>query len=65
MTTDEEWDRLERVMADWPRVFGESLPFGFDVTVGDLDLLERCLRARSKREFNAMLKRRHSSARAY
>lgn len=65
MTTDEMSDRLEAVQAQWPALFGETMPFGFDVTEGDIDILEQCVRERSKRALTALLKERHADGRVY
>lgn len=65
MIPDEESRRLDEVQAQWPALFGEPMPFGFDVTEGDLDILEQCVRERSKRALDALLKERYSHGRAY
>lgn len=65
MITDEESDRLDAVQAQWPALFGEEMPFGFDVTVGDLDVLEQCVRERSKEPIDKVLKERYADGRMY
>ena len=65
MITEEESRRLDEVQAQWRTLFGEEMPFGFDVTEGDLDVLEQCVRERSKRALNKLLKERSSHGRAY
>lgn len=60
MITLEMNDRLEAVQARWPDLFGEELPFGFDVNWGDLDVLEQCVRERDRRALEAVLARRHA-----
>lgn len=65
MLTEEMSERLDRIQAGWLRAFEEELPFGFDVSWGDLDVLEQCLEEGSQRPLNAVLKERHVPGRHY
>lgn len=65
MITDEMLERLDRIERQWPEVFSEGLAFGFDISWGDLDVLEQCLQERSKRALNKVLEERHSEAVIY
>ena len=46
--TDEEFAELEELREKWVDVFGELMPWGFQIQLGQFPMLRRCIEGRSK-----------------
>ena len=63
--TDEECTRLARVQERWEKVFGNSMPFGFEVGIADLPILERCVELRDQTPLDEAIRERLADGRVY
>ena len=63
--TEDEARRLFRVRQRWEEAFGESMPYGFEVGVADLPMLEQCVERRDQTPLNEAIRERLADGRVY
>ncbi len=49
MTREYTWDDLGELAPQWRETFGESMPYGFEVTPSIYEIMVECIRTKSQK----------------
>ena len=62
---EKEAQVLFDLQEEWQRVFGEGMPWGFEIGEQDIPLLQRCVKNRSRVELERLVRERLKDGRVY